>query len=51
MIPSALTEGFQYAFAVGAGMAILGLVATLLLLDRRDRAPEVVAQEVATDGA
>jgi len=51
VLPSALTEGFQYAFAVGAGMAILGLIATLVMLDRRDRAPEVVTSEVATDGA
>ena len=35
-IPGALTEGFQYAFAVGAGMAMIGLIATLVLLDRRD---------------
>ena len=38
-IPGALTEGFQYAFAVGAGMAVIGLIATLFLLDRRDMAP------------
>jgi EmrB/QacA subfamily drug resistance transporter len=36
-MPSALTEGFQYAFAVGAGMTLLGLIATLVLLDRKDR--------------
>ncbi|MBJ7455408.1 MAG: MFS transporter [Thermoleophilia bacterium] len=35
-IPGALTEGFQYAFAVGAGMAVIGLIATLLFLDRED---------------
>jgi EmrB/QacA subfamily drug resistance transporter len=42
-LPGALTEGFQYAFAVGAGMALVGLIATLLLLDRRDRAQEAPA--------
>jgi EmrB/QacA subfamily drug resistance transporter len=36
-MPRALTEGFQYAFAVGAGMTLLGLIATLVLLDRKDR--------------
>jgi EmrB/QacA subfamily drug resistance transporter len=42
-LPGALTEGFQYAFAVGAGMALLGLIATLVCLDWKDReqpAPE-----------
>ena len=39
-LTGALTEGFQYAFAVGAGMAIIGLIATLLLLDRSDLSPE-----------
>ena len=43
----ALTEGFQYAFAVGAGMALIGLVATLIFLDRSDvgqEAPVPVAE-------
>ena len=35
-LPAALTEGFQYAFAVGAGMALIGLIATLIFLDRKD---------------
>ncbi len=35
-LPAALTEGFQYAFAVGAGMALIGLIATLVFLDRSD---------------
>ena len=48
-LPSALTEGFQYAFAVGAGMAVIGLIATLVTLDRRDRVQEVVTPEVAVD--
>ncbi len=41
-IAGALTEGFQYAFAVGAGMALIGLIATLVLLDRRDHTHPVV---------
>ena len=47
-IPGALTEGFQYAFAVGAGMAVIGLIATLLFLDRDDlrrQAPEPLPAE------
>ena len=43
----ALTEGFQYAFAVGAGMALIGLIATLIFLDRSDvgqEAPVPVAE-------
>ena len=31
-----LTEGFQTAFLVGAGFAIIGLIATLLLIRNRD---------------
>jgi EmrB/QacA subfamily drug resistance transporter len=46
-LPGALTEGFQYAFAVGAGMALVGLIATLLLLDRRDRTQEAPADAPA----
>jgi EmrB/QacA subfamily drug resistance transporter len=34
--PSVLTEGFQSAFLFGAGFAILGLVATLLLIRSSD---------------
>ena len=30
--PATLVEGFQAAFAVGAGFAILGLIATLVLV-------------------
>ncbi len=47
-LPGALTEGFQYAFAVGAGMAVVGLIATLFLLDRSDLghgSPQAAAQE------
>jgi hypothetical protein len=34
--PVVLTEGFQSAFLVGAGFAILGLIATLLLIRSSD---------------
>ncbi len=34
--PVKLTEGFQTAFAVGAGFAVLGLVATLVLIRNSD---------------
>jgi sugar phosphate permease len=40
-IPGALTEGFQYAFAVGAVMAVIGLIVTLVFLDRDVRPQEV----------
>jgi EmrB/QacA subfamily drug resistance transporter len=33
--PSALTEGFQVAFTVGAGLAAAGLVAALVMISRR----------------
>ena len=48
-VRSALTEGFQYAFAVGAGMALIGLIATLLLLDRRDTVQEREVPEMAVE--
>ncbi|MBN9621546.1 MAG: MFS transporter, partial [Actinobacteria bacterium] len=34
--PDSLVEGFQAAFAVGAGFAIVGLIATLLLIRTSD---------------
>ncbi|WP_217915694.1 MFS transporter [Miltoncostaea marina] len=34
-VPGALTEGFQYAFAVGAALAVVGLLATLVSFGRR----------------
>jgi len=46
-LPGALTEGFQYAFAVGAGMAVIGLLATIFLLDRSDPTPQVEAEAEA----
>ena len=35
-VPGALTEGFQLAFMTGAGFAVLGIVATLVLIRRED---------------
>ena len=35
-LPNALTEGFQSAFLAGAGIAVLGLLATLFLIRTRD---------------
>jgi EmrB/QacA subfamily drug resistance transporter len=40
-LPSALTEGFQAAFLVGALLAALGLVLTLVLIRTRDTAGRV----------
>jgi TRAP-type uncharacterized transport system fused permease subunit len=48
-IPGALTEGFQYAFAVGAAMAAIGLIVTLVSIDRRARPQE--APEPAGEAA
>jgi EmrB/QacA subfamily drug resistance transporter len=47
--PAKLVEGFQSAFAVGAGFAILGLIATLVLIRTSDsRAHVALGQEAAT---
>ncbi len=35
-VPNALTEGFQLAFMVGAGFAIVGIITTLLLIRSED---------------
>ena len=35
-VPSALTEGFQLAFLTGAGFAVLGIIATLVLVRSED---------------
>jgi EmrB/QacA subfamily drug resistance transporter len=35
-VPGALTEGFRLAFLTGAGFAVIGIVATLLLVRRED---------------
>jgi EmrB/QacA subfamily drug resistance transporter len=44
--PVKLTEGFQSAFLVGAGFAILGLIATLLLIRTSDSRAHVALSEV-----
>lgn len=40
----ALTAGFQRAFLVGAGFALLGAVLTMLLISRRDSRAHVLAE-------
>jgi EmrB/QacA subfamily drug resistance transporter len=48
--PAVLTEGFQTAFLVGAGFALLGLLATLLLIRSADsRAHAELGGEPATE--
>jgi EmrB/QacA subfamily drug resistance transporter len=50
--PLVLTEGFQTAFLVGAGFAILGLLATLLLIRTADsRAHVELGAQVAVEDA
>ena len=49
--PSALTEGFQYAFTAGAGFAVLGIVLGLLLIKGRPRDESVDAAAPATEAA
>jgi EmrB/QacA subfamily drug resistance transporter len=44
-IPNALTEGFQIAFAVGAGFALLGVLLALVAVPRVSR--EAASQEAA----
>jgi EmrB/QacA subfamily drug resistance transporter len=46
--PAVLTEGFQTAFLVGSGFAVLGLIATLLLIRSSDsRAHVEIGSEAA----
>jgi EmrB/QacA subfamily drug resistance transporter len=47
----ALTEGFQSAFLAGAGIAALGLVATLLLIRTRDSRAHVELANTTAAGA
>jgi EmrB/QacA subfamily drug resistance transporter len=49
--PTVLTEGFQSAFLVGAGFAVLGLIATLFLIRNSDSRAhvELSAGEVASE--
>ena len=49
-LPNALTEGFQAAFLAGAGIAILGLVATLALIRNRDSRAHVELEAPPADG-
>jgi EmrB/QacA subfamily drug resistance transporter len=44
-LPAALTDGFQAAFIVGAGFAVLGLILTYVLIDKRD------SEQFAEEGA
>jgi len=46
--PGGLVEGFQAAFAVGAGFAILGLIATLVLVRSSDSRAHVELGKEAT---
>jgi EmrB/QacA subfamily drug resistance transporter len=52
-IPANLTEGYGDAFLVGAGIAVLGLVATLTLIRGRDSRAhvELGGQEAVAEGA
>jgi EmrB/QacA subfamily drug resistance transporter len=45
---NALTDGFQAAFAVAAGMALVGLVATLVLV-RTGRQPQQIGQAAVAE--
>jgi EmrB/QacA subfamily drug resistance transporter len=42
-LPNALTEGFQSAFLAGAGFALLGMIATLVIIRNRDSRAHVEA--------
>jgi hypothetical protein len=44
VFPSALVNGFEIAFLVGAGMALVGLIATLLFIPRHVTGEVVVAE-------
>jgi predicted MFS family arabinose efflux permease len=45
--PEALNEGFQAAFLAAAGFAVLGLIATLVLIRRADSRETIGAEAVA----
>ena len=50
-LPNALTEGFRLAFLAGAGIAALGVIATLILIRSRDsRAHVQLGAAQARDG-
>ncbi|MGD9735670.1 MAG: MFS transporter [Solirubrobacterales bacterium] len=48
--PGTLTEGFQAAFLAGAGLATLGLIASLVLIRNRDSRAHVELGEEAAPG-
>ena len=45
-LPSALTQGFQHAFWVGAGITLAGVIVSLLLVRGRDMAPAAIPEPV-----
>ncbi len=50
--PAVLTDGFSSAFLVGAGFAVLGLIATLLLIRSSDSKAHVeLGAEPATESS
>ena len=49
--PATLTKGFQSAFLAGAGMALLGLLATLTLIRNRDSRAHTQIGQVAAEQA
>ena len=63
MIPAILTEGYADAFLAGAALAVIGLIATLVLIRGEDLAPahmelgdgepeiEGAATDASTNGA
>jgi EmrB/QacA subfamily drug resistance transporter len=51
-VPTALTDGFQAAFIVGAAIALAGILAALLLIRRDELAPqEAIEPEPALEAA
>jgi EmrB/QacA subfamily drug resistance transporter len=50
-VPFALTDGFQAAFLVGAGLALAGILASLFIVRREDLAPSAPAVQPALEAA
>jgi len=46
LLPNALVDGFHVAFLAGAGLAVIGLVATLLFIPKAVAEPELVPEPV-----
>ncbi|HET6848490.1 MAG TPA: MFS transporter [Gaiellales bacterium] len=46
LFPNALVDGFHVAFLAGAGLALIGLVATVLFIPKAAMAPEIVPEPV-----